>query len=386
MISASFCRDRCERPIGREGRPICSAPAPPLHHMAVSAYARRTDYYMIGPVKVSSSDIYEAVLALSRCIAGRNDLESLLSGVSESLRRIVGFEHVALILHDASRNEMRSHVLNARGATPVRSLCLPFDQDPAGWVWMNQQPLVIPSLAAEDRWPEFREHARAAQVCSLTLVPLTSGENRLGAFGFGSASPYQPTASEVAFLERVASEFAVAVEAHLAKQALVHERDRLQTLFEITNALVSKLSPDELSSAIAEQLSRVVQYDFAVLSLCNEQTGGQDLHALHFNGPQRIEKLEPHIDTTGMPAGGGARHGKAGSRAKARFRSFCFSRLSPFGRVGISFGLLDPLAYPERGHRNLGNRPDPERLLDQRRCGVSRSSRQPDRNRAPELT
>ena len=266
--------------------------------------------FMIAGDQASSSDIYEAVLALSRCIAGRNELESLLSGISESLRRIVGFEYVALILHDAGRNEMRSHVLNARGATPVRGLCLPFDQDPAGWVWMNQQPLVIPSLGAEDHWPAFWEHARAAQVCSLTLVPLTAGENRLGAFGFGSASPYQPTASEVAFLERVASEFAVAVEVYLAKRALVHERDRLQTLFEITNALVSKLSPDELSSAIAEQLSRVVRYDFAVLSLCNEQTGGQDLHAIHFNGPQRIEILEPHIDTTGMPAGEALATGK----------------------------------------------------------------------------
>src|SRR5271165_6359929 len=108
---------------------------------------------MIAGDRACSSDIYEAVLALSRCIAGRNDLESLLSGVTESLRRIVGFEHVALILHDASRNEMRSHVLNAPGATSVRSICLPFDQDPAGWVWMNQQPLVISSLAEEDRWP-----------------------------------------------------------------------------------------------------------------------------------------------------------------------------------------------------------------------------------------
>ena len=44
---------------------------------------------MIGAVEASSTDIYEAVVALSRSIAGRSDLESLLSGVGESLRRIV---------------------------------------------------------------------------------------------------------------------------------------------------------------------------------------------------------------------------------------------------------------------------------------------------------
>ena len=74
------------------------------------------------------------------------------------------------------------------------------------------------------------------------LVPLTAGDNRLGAFGFSSVAPIDPGPAELAFLERVASEFAVAVESFLARQAAIRERDRLRTLFDITNALVSKLS------------------------------------------------------------------------------------------------------------------------------------------------
>jgi hypothetical protein len=49
---------------------------------------------MTGAVEASSTDIYEAVVALSRSIAGRTDLRSLLSGVAESLRRIVSLDHV----------------------------------------------------------------------------------------------------------------------------------------------------------------------------------------------------------------------------------------------------------------------------------------------------
>ena len=101
----------------------------------------------------------------------------------------------------------------------------------------------------------------------MVLVPLTSGDNRLGAFGFSSVAPYEPSPDELAFLERVASEFAVAVESFLAKQQAVRERDRLRTLFDITNALVSKLSPDELFAAISEQLSKVVGHDHALLTL-----------------------------------------------------------------------------------------------------------------------
>ena len=302
--------------------------------------------FMIAVEHASSSDIYRAVLDLSRSIAGRNDLESLLSGVGDALRGIVGFEYLALILHDSDRNQMQAHILNATGARPVPSLCLPFGQDPAGWVWLNQQPLVISSLASEQRWPEFREHAQGANVCSLTLVPLTSGPNRLGAFGFGCAPSYQPTPSEVTFLERVASEFAVAVEAFLVKQDLVFERDRLRTLFDISNALISKLSPEELFSAISEQLSRVIQHDFAVLSLCEKATGGLDLVALHFTGPQLVEKLEQHVEMAGMPAEEALATGRPVVVHESNYDRFPSPEYRRFVELGFRSGCSIPLLTP----------------------------------------
>ena len=94
---------------------------------------------MIEAVGTSPTDIFEAVVALSRSIAGRSDLESLLSGVGESLRRSVGFDYLGLALHDHKHDRMQNYLL--RGPeTPVANLCLPVDQDPACWVWLNQQP------------------------------------------------------------------------------------------------------------------------------------------------------------------------------------------------------------------------------------------------------
>jgi formate hydrogenlyase transcriptional activator len=257
---------------------------------------------IITPVGASQSDIYEAVLALSRSIAGRNDLSSLLSGVAESLQRIVAFDFAALILYDREANSMRSYVLDAAALADVGpTRRLPVEQDPGGWVWVHQQPLVI-ALEAESRWPEFTEWVRTAGLRSLTLVPLTAGENRLGAFGFGCLAPFAPSREELAFLERVASEFAVAVESFLAKQDLLRERDRLRTLFDVTKALVSKLSPDELFAAISAQLSKVVPHDFAVLTLWNEKTRDLDTIALHFTGPPLFDSEQAHVPPEGMPS------------------------------------------------------------------------------------
>ena len=114
-----------------------------------------TKSVMLPALGNSSTEIYEAVIALSRSIAGRSDLESLLSGVGESLRRIVAFDYLGLTLHDARTGRMQSHILRPGGAA-TRGADLPIDQEPAGWVWLNQQPLVIRSLANERRWPVFR--------------------------------------------------------------------------------------------------------------------------------------------------------------------------------------------------------------------------------------
>jgi formate hydrogenlyase transcriptional activator len=256
---------------------------------------------MVGGVGASSTEIYEAVVALSRSIAGRTDLESLLSGVAESVRRIVRYDHVALVLYDSHENAMQGHILNAPGNPVIRSLQLPLDEDPAGWVWLHQKHLLISHLQSETRWPEFVSRARDFGISTLMLVPLTVGENRLGAFGFSSVEPLNPTPKEIAFLERVASEFAVAVEGYLTKRQLLRERDRLRTLFDISNALVSKLAIDDLFTAIGDQLSTIIKYDHAMLALQNK-TGCLELHALHSISSQPIEVANGVFDPTNMPA------------------------------------------------------------------------------------
>ena len=294
---------------------------------------------MIGAVGASSNDIYEAVVALSRSIAGRTDLRSLLSGVAESLGRIVRFDHLGLILHDPHRNAMEGYILNAPGNPLITDLRMPVDEDPAGWVWLNQQPLII-SVQSETRWPEFVGRARREfGISTLILVPLTAGNHRLGAFGFSSVAPLDPSPAEMAFLERVASEFAVAVQSFLARQEAVRERDRVQTLFEITNALVSKLSVDELVSAISTQLLRVIPHDFSVLMLRHE-TGGLETVALHFTGTPFFDKEEVAHFAGGNARRRGVRNRQTRARAQYRYGPLPLSAIPPIRGDGLPIRLL----------------------------------------------
>jgi formate hydrogenlyase transcriptional activator len=148
---------------------------------------------------------------------------------------------------------------------------------PAGWVLQEQQHLVIPDLAIETRWPKFISYLLSQGVRGATFVPLSNGSRHLGVLAFGVLaskvqSVYEPSEVELALVQRVASAAAVTVDSYLMQQQLTQQRDRLQVLFDVTNALVSKLPWDELFASISGQLSRIVEHDFAVLTIYDEST------------------------------------------------------------------------------------------------------------------
>lgn len=65
------------------------------------------------------------------------------------------------------------------------------------------------------------------------------------------------------------------------RQQLARERDRLQVLFEITNALVSKLSWEELLPAISRVLARVLPHEGAAITVLDKSRGTLRLYAVH---------------------------------------------------------------------------------------------------------
>lgn len=66
---------------------------------------------------------------------------------------------------------MQGYILNEPGNPVITRLRLPVDEDPAGWVWRNQQTLVVSPLQSETRWPEFVRRAREFGISTLTMVP-----------------------------------------------------------------------------------------------------------------------------------------------------------------------------------------------------------------------
>ncbi len=300
-------------------------------------------------VNGDKSVIYEALFELSQSIAGHSDLDSLCQALAKSLKKVVAFDYLALLLYDAPSNSLRMPSLASEVTIPKENLpaSFPLEGTPAGWVWMNQAPLHIPRIDCETRWIEFLALLGQRGLSSFILVPLTTGDHRLGVLSFAFKEASSAGAEDIAFLHRVTSEFAVTIESYLTKQQYLRERDRLQLLFDVTNALVSKLSPEELFQALSEQLNRVVSSDVAALILLDDKTGELFLSGIHIAGPVRLDLAMTRSRPDGLPFAEVFSTGKPmviNQPDFERFRSPVFRRI--WMDSGIRSACVIPLKTP----------------------------------------
>jgi formate hydrogenlyase transcriptional activator len=253
----------------------------------------------------------EALLEVSEAIAQQRDLPALFHDLAERLHSVVDFDFLTLVLHDPVRNVMRLHVLETRipGEKPTGTEA-PVENNPSGWVWQTQQPFVVSDVQEETRFPDFMQRLREYNVRSLANLPLTTAQRRLGAMGFGRLVPQRITDTELQFMQRVASQVAVAVDNALnfeTSQAyqtqLARERDRLQVLLEINNVLVTTRELPEVFRGIVSTLKRVIHHDYTSLALLDPVSGLLKIHALDFPGHQGLFKQEITIPRDVSPAG-----------------------------------------------------------------------------------
>ena len=253
----------------------------------------------------------EALLEVSEAIAQQRDLRVLFHDLAERLHSVVDFDFLTLVLHDPARNVMRLHILESRFHEPkAPGSETPVEGHPSGWVWQTQQPYVVSDVEEETNYPEFIQRLREVGVRSLAILPLTTAQHRLGAMGFGRMVAQGITAIGLQFMQRVASQVAVAVDnalnfesAEAYQKQLARERDRLQVLLQINNVLVTSRELPELFRGIVSALERVIHHDYTSLALLDPVTSLLKIYALDFPGNQRIFKPESSIPRDSSPAG-----------------------------------------------------------------------------------
>jgi formate hydrogenlyase transcriptional activator len=243
---------------------------------------------------VQSLDIqqrqYLTLHELSKSIASHRNLSDLFRDLAVRLHLIFDFEAISVMLHDESQNVMRLHILEtSEPAFQQAPLELPTDGSITGWVWRNQQPVVVSDVSEETRFPIAQVLRGKFPTKSFCSLPLTTAHRRVGVLNIASDKSGLYDRLDIEFAGLVAAQIAIALdnafnfqEAQCYQRQLARERDRSELLLEVNNMLVSNLNLRELLSALSVCIRKVVPHEIAGLALYDYSINQLRLSALEF--------------------------------------------------------------------------------------------------------
>jgi formate hydrogenlyase transcriptional activator len=236
------------------------------------------------------SERYEALIRVSQAIGAHREPKELFRAMATELRSVVQFDGIVVAQYDEASNEIlwsACEVCSHQG--PVSPPDIPADETITKWVYERQEPLVIPSLNQETRFPRMVAFLTEKGFQSLCALPLTTVHRRIGSIAVASKSADSYSEEEVRFLSLVADQAALAIDDALnfqasqaAQTALQRKNERLKLLLEVNNSIVSNLELRGLLRAISASLRSVMQCDGVGVALPDSDSRHLRVYAFDF--------------------------------------------------------------------------------------------------------
>src|ERR1700726_5191329 len=174
----------------------------------------------------AGTERYQAIFRVSQTLISIRSSEELFSLLARELRAVVNFYVMGVGIYDEKVHEVRLTSYGEPGV-PLQVPKLAPEETFTWWVYKHQQPLIIPSLDAETRFPAVAEMLKNRGVRSVCALPLTTVHRRLGGLAVGSIESDAYSREEVGFLSLVANQVALAVDDALNFDASQHAKEAL---------------------------------------------------------------------------------------------------------------------------------------------------------------
>src|SRR6267142_7224152 len=183
---------------------------------------------------------YEALLRVSQKLISIRTTEELFRLLAGELRSVVNFYVMGVCIYDEKAHEVRLTSYGEPGV-PLEVPKFAAEETFTWWVYQHQQPLIIPSLEAETRFPAVAQMLKNRGVRSVCALPLTTVNRRLGGLAVGSIEADAYSSEEVSFLSLVANQVALAVDDALNFDASQHAKEALRASEESFRLIVDRI-------------------------------------------------------------------------------------------------------------------------------------------------
>ena len=161
----------------------------------------------------AESERYRILLEINNAIISNLTRETLFHAIAQALRRVVPFDRTAIFLHDPVKDVLRLFVLESSLSSEyfVVGFEMPSGESHVGSAFRTQRPLLRRDLETERQY-DMEHRALADGVRSYVIVPLMVRGTSVGVLAVASTQANQYSDADVAFIQEVAGQIALAVE------------------------------------------------------------------------------------------------------------------------------------------------------------------------------
>jgi formate hydrogenlyase transcriptional activator len=296
---------------------------------------------------------YQTLRRIADLMVDHRTLPGLFEELTQSLQSIISLDFINLSLHDPTVDTLRPHLWMGAGtpAMPVEETGM---DTASGWVWQTQQPLFVPDLHQETRFPRTFEGLRGCGFSTYFLLPLITAQRKLGVLGIGSARPSAYETADLQLIESVAAWMALAVENELSRETLSKVKQRLQAPLTVNAVMNTHTDLGTLLPALGESIRGIAHFDYGSVALREGAT--LHMYPLALSFAQEVIGLET-LALHEAPMGTAILEGET---KFFKFSDFAITD-SPFARRGLQAGLQSFCCIPLKSARavlgtlNLGS-------------------------------
>lgn len=225
---------------------------------------------------------YEALLRMAKAMAVCCNCDAAEDVLTKELHQVAHFDYLHLVTFE-NATQVSWELLHVDGRTLDVTDRQGFLRDaPVDWVHESQEPFVTSDWQQEQRFPKHREFLNQLGIVSTCSLPLARGARRLGVLSLGSMRGDVYTDEETRFLQLVADQIALVLDAAVNFYSTERLQDRLKLILDLTNQVVSNLELNELLHAISASVRRVMDCDAAAVMLPDAEGKYLRVHALDF--------------------------------------------------------------------------------------------------------
>jgi formate hydrogenlyase transcriptional activator len=250
------------------------------------------------------------VLELGRAVLANPDIRQMLSAIEASLQRLIPHDYAAIALHDPN-NAHQLHLQELPSVSQPAShqeSILPIEGTPEGWVFINQEPLLMSQLDSKGAAPPT--YQLRAGVKSGCWVPLDCQGEVIGTLFVGSRRPPAFDQRQVDMLLQAATQIAGTIKIDHGYRRIVQLSSKLKEEKRyLEEELRTEYNFEEIVGEshglkiVLKQVETVAPTDATVLILGETGTGKELIaRSIHTISPRR-DRTFVKLNCSAIPLG-----------------------------------------------------------------------------------